>query len=180
MEDKIDNHFGEDDFGMELFKRDLTCALTHLVFCIAFFALGVWQMGLYNIISPMFFIVLSYGLWTNRFTNNNVIDNLNSAEFILHSILSVYFVGFDLGYQYILFTLAIPIVVQANDKKFLRFNSLRTIISIGIYIFLYSLLHYNILRPLYSFSGGISLVSTSLLIMTVFLMINSHIIANLR
>ena len=51
MDEKLEKHFAGDDFALELFKRDVVCALIHLIFCIVFFAMGVWEMGVYNLIS---------------------------------------------------------------------------------------------------------------------------------
>ena len=51
MDEKFEKYFAGDDFALELFKRDVVCALIHLIFCIVFFAMGLWEMGVYNLIS---------------------------------------------------------------------------------------------------------------------------------
>lgn len=178
MDDKIADRFKGDDFSVELFKRDLTCAVVHLLFCIAFFAMGVWEMGVYNILSSCFFLLLAGSLWFGKIKDINIVDNLNAAEFILHSILATWFTGFALGYQYILFTLAIPIVVRAKDVKYKLYNRIRTFLSIGLYIILLALIRYGIIRPKYEFSETISFVNTAIVIMLVFMLINSQIISN--
>ena len=82
---------------------------------------------------PIYFLLIARALWTGKIKSIRLADDLTSTEFILHSILAVIFTGFALGFQYILFTLAIPIVVLSNDKNYLRYNSIRTFISIGVY-----------------------------------------------
>ena len=180
LEQRLIRQFEGDDFALELFKRDITCAITHLVFCVVFFCLGVWEMGVYNILSPIYFGLLAYSLWSRRITDDKLADNLNSAEFIVHSVLAAYFTGFALGYQYILFTLAIPIVVLTDDRSYLRFNSFRTFLSTGLYVVMSVLVHYGIMQPKYTFDGTVSLVSTAVLVTVVFLLLNSQIIANFR
>ena len=180
-EEKAANgRFDNDDVALELYKRDLTCFIVHFVFCIIFFSLGVWQMGIYNVFSTLFFLVLAYGIRSQWFTDFKFIESLNSAEIMIHCLLAVYFVGFELGYQYILFTLTIPIAIQANDKRFLHLNAWRTIFVGAVYILLFIFLRYNVLQPRYTFSATVSVVITSFIIMMVFLMVNSQLIADFR
>ena len=180
MDGALKAHFSGDDFVLELFKRNVICALLHLMFCIIFFALGAWEMGVYNIISPVYFMLIAWLLWSGKTKNTGLVDNLDSGEFILHSVLAVCFTGFSLGFQYILFTLAIPIVVLTDDRSNLRYNSIRTIISVGLYVVLQVCVQYNIIVPKYEFSNTDSIILTSLLVMVVFLLLNSQIIANFR
>lgn len=180
MDRKLELHFLGDDFALELFKRDVVCALIHIFFCIAFFVSGVWELGVYNLISPLYFLLIAWALWTGRIKNIRFADDLNSAEFIFHSVLAVYFTGFELGFQYILFTLAIPIVVLSYDRNYMRYNSIRTFISIGIYVVLSIFLHYGLIVPKYVFSTTSSIICSSLLIMMVFLLLNSQIVSNFR
>ena len=179
-EEKLREHFSGNDFILELFKRNAVCVILHLIFCVAFFALGVWEMGVYNIISSIYFILIARSLWSGRINHTSLVDNLDSGEFILHSILAAWFTGFSLGFQYILFTLAIPIVVLTDDKNNLRYNSLRTIISVGLYLVLQTFLQFGIIVPKYTFSNTTSIIVSSLLIMVVFLLLNSQIIASFR
>ena len=178
--DKLKIRFADNDFALGLFERDLICALLHEIFCVIFFCLGVWEMGVYNILSSIYFYVLAYLLWSQKITNNEKMDNLISLEFVLHSILATYFTGFALGYQYILFVMAVPVTVLTDDKEYLRFNSLRTFFSIGLYVVLSVLLQYGILLPKYYFTDTIALINNSFLIMVVFLALNSQMIANFR
>ena len=180
FEERLKAHFSGNDFILELFKRNVVCALLHIIFCVTFFALGVWEMGVYNIISPIYFMLIAWSLWSGRTNKTLLVDNLDSAEFILHSVLAVWFTGFSLGFQYILFTLTIPIVVLTDEKNSLRYNSLRTIISVGLYIALQIFLRFDIIVPKYTFSDTISIIVTSLLIMAVFFLLNSQIIASFR
>ena len=180
FEERLKAHFSGNDFILELFKRNVVCALLHIIFCVTFFALGVWEMGVYNIISPIYFMLIAWSLWSGRTDKTLLMDNLDSAEFILHSVLAVWFTGFSLGFQYILFTLTIPIVVLTDEKNSLRYNSLRTIISVGLYIALQIFLRFDIIVPKYTFSDTSSIIVTSLLIMAVFFLLNSQIIASFR
>ena len=180
LDEWLKAHFSGNDFILELFKRNAVCVFLHLIFCVTFFALGVWEMGVYNIISTIYFIFIALSLWSGRIKNTVLVDNLDSSEFILHSVLAVYFTGLALGFQYILFTLTIPIVVLTNDKNSLRSNSLKTVISVGLYIALQILVRCDIIVPKYTFPSTTSIILSSLLIMVVFLLLNSQIVASFR
>ena len=179
-EDRIREHFDGNDTVFELFKRNVVSALLHIIFCVTFFALGVWEMGVYNIICPIYFLMIIRALWTGRIKDTWRVDNLDSVEFVIHSILAVCFTGFSLGFQYILFTLAIPMVVLADDRNNQRYNFLRAAVAVGIFIVLQLCLQYKIIVPKYQFSDTLSIIFSSLMIMMVFLLLNSQIISSFR
>ena len=179
-EDRIREHFDGNDTVFELFKRNVVSALLHIIFCVTFFALGVWEMGVYNIICPIYFLMIIRALWTGRIKDTWLVDNLDSAEFVIHSVLAVCFTGFSLGFQYILFTLAIPMVVLADDRNNQRYNFLRAAVAVGIFIVLQLCLQYKIIVPKYQFSDTLSIIISSLMIMMVFLLLNSQIISSFR
>ena len=163
-----------DSFNHELFNRVLICALLHSAFCFAFFIVGVWEMGVFNIFSIALFALL--GAYT-VFSENpkvTVVDTVSALEYVVHTIFAVYYTGNALGFQFILFALAVPVVVITRDKGAIRFSFFRVIGASLLFVAMYELCAYGIIVPKYTFSPIASAISTFSMFAIIFVM-QSHL-----
>ena len=166
-----------DNFTHELFNRVLVCIITHTAFCIAFFGLGVWEMGLFNICSIILFVSLGAYVCLSKAPKVTVVDGFSSVEYIIHTVFAVWFTGYALGFQFVLFALAVPVVVTTRDKGEIRFSFYRLFGSAVLFVGLYELCVRGVFVPKYTFSPVVSAVSTFALFLLMFLVFDLEIVS---
>lgn len=130
----------------QAFLTAICLACAHIFMLALFLYIKVYEMVTYNLASILYFCFLSY-LAKQRRLRSDILVILNEVEIIIHQILAVYFVGLGFGFQYILFSLMIPITLVLKDKRFKIYTAIKNIFSVSIFLFLFVI--YQNTEPVY-------------------------------
>ena len=87
-------------------------AYAHIGMLLLFIYIHVYEMVLYNIVSILYFGILSYCA-KSRKLRSDILVIMNEGEIVLHQILAVYFVGLGFGFQYVLFAMIVSTRLQS-------------------------------------------------------------------
>ncbi len=146
-----------------LMSSCLACA--HFVMLLLFLYIHVYEMVVYNVVSVIYFVMLSY-LAKSRKLRSNILIIMNDCEIVLHQILAVYFVGLGFGFQYILFLVMIPITLVLKDERFKIYTIIKNLFSTIAFIIL--ILLYQNVEPVYVIDNAL-LKSVSSIFIALFL-----------
>lgn len=91
----------------------------HIIYFVLFKQLGVTPMARYNYFSMIFYTAMTF--LTLKIPNTEGLIFLSMAEVIAHSLLCVYYMGWDVGFsQFLIFIIPIPFFTTLK-KKFIPF-----------------------------------------------------------
>ncbi len=100
-------------------------------------------------------------------------------ELILHQIMAVIYLGWDVGFQYVLLGLAVPFTVFFNDNKFRKVNVLKIVISLGTYLILFLLNATGSYQPKYVLENQNEVIIVNcILFCTTFVMISLLVLSS--
>lgn len=117
-----------------LMSACLACA--HIGMLLLFIYIHVYEMVLYNIVSILYFGILSYCA-KSRKLRSDILVIMNECEIVLHQILAVYFVGLGFGFQYVLFAMIVPITLVLKDERFKVYTIIKSIFSASAFLVLF-------------------------------------------
>ncbi|MDO5156516.1 MAG: HD domain-containing protein [Eubacteriales bacterium] len=122
----------------------LACA--HAGMLLLFLYIHVYEMVVYNIVSILYFGILSY-LAKSKKLRSNILVIMNECEIVLHQILAVCFVGLDFGFQYILLSQMVPITLVLKDERFKIYTIIKNLFCVCAFFILF-LMNQNV-EPVY-------------------------------
>lgn len=173
---KIEDNILRENYG-NMYYLDIFCMFAHVIFLIFFHIIGVKEMFYYNIFSITWFAFNAFLLWNKKVPYIIVDLNMN-FEIILHQILAVYFVGWELGFQYILFAFAVPIITFSNDSKYKKLNYIKYAVFITAFVVL-KIMYVNFdFQPVYRVEENLAIVISALIVFIIFLLLNIMILRN--
>lgn len=173
LENPLETHSAIDKFYHMMIR---SCIIIHIGYFLLFLVIGLWPMMIYNIFSICFFIVLS------SVPGKLTIRRINLAlhfEVVLHASLSILFLGWGFGFQYVILLMFSTAYVRPYDseKKFsvISILELIAIILLKVYFWFFPPLSHLAYKTSIQELTELSHIVYSLLIMMVIAYINNTV-----
>jgi len=113
-----------------------SAGLTHVFFIFMFAYLEIYPLSFINIFSSFIYAYAIFGLGLKTIERNNdqLIGWLVYLELIIHSVVAIYYLGLESGFQYYMYTLVFLPFFTSSYTPYIRY--LRIIIAILVAILL--------------------------------------------
>lgn len=148
LERLIYGHFNDSQTNQDAFRYTFitnAIALVHFIFCITFFLMKLYQMGIYNIVVVILYLIIAHNL--SNLHSYAKIFFFYLGEIIIHSSLATYLVGWEYGFMFYLVSL-IPVsfylafaITSFKRRLFYPFFTsglvFITVVASRIYTFIY-------------------------------------------
>ena len=116
----------------------------HAAMIPVFFLLGIWELGLLNILSVAIFSASHYIATRDKFHHTGL---LNSLEILVHQSAAIYYLGLAAGFQFLYLVLVLVVFIVPTEFRRPTYPLLFITPVVGIAMYLYASNHSPVYNP---------------------------------